>query len=98
MLKCIKKVASGDKASQLLVLTLVVGVLPGVFLGADVQSPAIGLAFFILHLAICVVGFLTGRFRLFWTIWAITSVAALVLFGMTSPIGLLWALPFMFSY
>ena len=48
----------------------------------EIRNIAIGLTCFAVNLAICAVGYLTGRYRIFWALWAISSVIALVLIGM----------------
>ncbi|MDM9622633.1 hypothetical protein QTL94_20020 [Rhizobium sp. S96] len=69
MMKIIRNVATAENAPYLLALTILIGLVPRALIVADVQSFAVGTACFILSLAICAVGFLSGRFRLLWALW-----------------------------
>lgn len=84
--KLIAKPASGD-ISLLIVILILNSFVPNIFAAFGVRSLFIGLACAFINLALCVAGYLTGRFRIFWGLWALSSVIVLILFGMVNPLG-----------
>lgn len=86
MAKLIAKPASWD-ISLLIVILILNSFVPSIFAAFGVRSLFIGLACGFINLALCVAGYLTGRFRIFWGLWALSSVIVLILFGMVNPLG-----------
>lgn len=76
-------------APQLIVLVLLVGLFPRLLFRLGISSMAIGLTFPALVLLICLIGFLTRRFRAFWIIWALATISSFILAGMVSPLATL---------
>lgn len=92
MSKFITKPASWD-VSFLVVMLILISFVPSFFGVFGIRSSSIGLTCAVLNLAICAAGYLTGRFRVFWVLWALSSVIVLVLIGMVNPLEallLLW--------
>jgi cellulose synthase/poly-beta-1,6-N-acetylglucosamine synthase-like glycosyltransferase len=77
-------------APNLIALVLVIGLVPRqLFVTIGYRSIGTALTFLVLVLVICLVGFLTRRFRAFWIIWALASISSFVFVGMVSPLTVL---------
>lgn len=62
----------------------------------DRATLSVALACFVVNLAICAAGYLTGRYRVFWVFWAILSAASLGFIGAINPLSAIVALlPFL---
>jgi uncharacterized membrane protein YuzA (DUF378 family) len=42
-----------------------------------------------LNLLVCVLGYRTGRHRIYWLIWGIVTIAACFMLGLSNPVSLL---------
>ena len=83
--KLITKPTSWD-VSFLLVMLILISFVPSFFGTFGIANSFIWLACAFINLAICAAGYLTGRFRVFWVLWAFSSVIVLVLVGMATPL------------
>jgi hypothetical protein len=80
------KIAALDN-SLLFVLLILISFGPSFLALFGIRSLAIGPTCFAINLAICAAGYLTGRYRAFWVLWAISSLIVLVLIGMINPLS-----------
>lgn len=93
--KTIQTVAA--KAPILVAVAIVLGLIPSTLMALGLQGFPIGLTVFLLTLALCAIGFASGKFRIFWFCWGVASAACFLLFGMATPVGMALALPILLS-
>jgi len=93
--KTIQSVAA--KAPILVAIAIVLGLIPSTLMALGSQGFTIGLTVLLLTLALCALGFASGKFRIFWCCWGVASAACFLLFGMATPVGMALALPIFLS-
>jgi hypothetical protein len=93
--KAIQSVAA--KAPVLVAITIVLGLIPRTMIALESRGFPVGLTVLLLTLALCALGFASGRFRIFWCCWGAASVAFFILFGMANPVGMVLAMPMLLS-
>lgn len=91
----IQKIAA--KAPTLVMIAMLLGLIPSVLMALGSKGFPAGLTVLLLTLALCALGFASGRFRLFWCCWGVASVAFFLLFGMATPVGMALVLPMLLS-
>ncbi|KQV81329.1 hypothetical protein ASC90_03120 [Rhizobium sp. Root1220] len=93
--KAVQSVAA--KAPVLVAIAIVLGLIPRAMMALGARGLPIGLTVLLLTLALCALGFASGRFRIFWCCWGVASVAFFLLFGMATPVGMVLAMPMLLS-
>lgn len=73
----------------LFVCLILISVLPRVLDVLEIRSAIIGLTCFAVNMAICAAGYVTGRYRTFWVVWAATSVIAFLLLSIINPLSMI---------
>ncbi|MDI7863956.1 hypothetical protein MRS76_18560 [Rhizobiaceae bacterium n13] len=87
-----------ERGPVLVEIALLMGIVPHALMVLGIRGFTIGLIFFLLNLALCAMGLAAGMFRVFWLCWGLASVAFFILFGMTTPIGMVLVLPRLTSH
>ncbi|UFI06781.1 hypothetical protein [Roseibium aggregatum] len=82
-----------ERAPVLIATSILLGMVPQVLRMSGINGFYICLTIFLLNLALCTVGLASGKFRLFWLLWAAASIASFILFGMATPVGVVLTLP-----
>ena len=62
---------------------------PNLLAAIGMSNVATLLIFFSLNLAICISGYIAGQYRVFWLVWAVSCVLALVLLSFPDPLSAL---------
>ncbi|HLP69290.1 MAG TPA: hypothetical protein VK181_17370 [Rhizobium sp.] len=74
-------------ANRLLIFAIILAGVAQVLPVMEIKSTWIGSLLVTTNVLICLLGYRTGRYRLFWLVWGLATLLAFLAFGLSNPLS-----------